>query len=261
MTPFTKSTLVIVPAHNEEDCVAGVVQRLQMRGFSAIRVVDNVSTDATARIARTAGAELISMTDRGYGLACWAGGQNLPPGIEWLLYCNADASDDFEAYQKFAELASDHDVILGARTHPEDRGHMSTPQRFGNWLAPFLIRLLWGHEFTNLGPQRAIRVAAYHKLNMQDRGFGWTIEMQIRAIEENLRMIEIPVRTYPRPAGKSKISGNLHGSLSAGAIILTTLARLRLGPLASGRQPLILPDEVGKLSDAGRRPAVPGGKS
>ncbi len=265
------STLVIIPAHNEEECIADVVRRLKDRGFSHIRVVDNGSTDATARHARAAGAEVISLPGRGYGLACWAGGEGLPPGIEWLLYCNADASDDFEAYEEFAKLAPDHDLILGARTHAEDRRHMSTPQRFGNWLAPFLIRRLWGHDFADLGPQRAIRVEAYQKLNMRDRGFGWTIEMQIRALEENLRIIEIPVRTYPRPAGKSKISGNLRGSVMAGSIILATLARLRLGQKKSGLAgdpgtagvppaPLKSPDEGGNSFDAGQRPAVPGGK-
>jgi len=257
---FADSTLVIIPAYNEEECIADVVQRLRKSGFLHIRVVDNGSTDATARLAREAGADVISLPGRGYGLACWAGSQNPPPGIEWLLYCNADASDDFKAYGEFARLAPEHDLILGARTHPEDRRHMSVPQRLGNWLAPFLIRLFWGHGFFDLGPQRAIRVKACQNLNMQDRGFGWTIEMQIRAIEENLRIIEIPVRTFPRPAGKSKISGNLRGSVMAGIIILTTIARLRLGPPSSRRHPTI-PDKVGKLSDVGRMPAVPGQES
>ncbi|MEX1117676.1 MAG: glycosyltransferase family 2 protein [Terrimicrobiaceae bacterium] len=224
---FAEKTLVIVPAHNEEECVGDVVRRLQERGFLRIRVVDNGSTDATARIAATAGAEVLSIAERGYGLACWEGALELPEGIAWLLYCNADASDDFDAYEHFAKLASDHDLILGARNHPEDRRHLSAPQRFGNWLAPFLIRRLWGHSFSDLGPQRAIRVDAYRKLNLQDRGFGWTIEMQIRAIEENLRVIEIPVRNFPRPAGQSKISGNLYGSVMAGLIILRTLAHLK----------------------------------
>ncbi len=228
MNEFFTSALVIIPAHNEEECVAGTIKRLRGAGFNRIRVVDNGSTDGTAFAAHEAGAEVISLQGRGYGLACWAGGRNLPPGIEWLLYCNADASDDFEAYKEFARLAPDHDFVLGARTHPQDRMHMSAPQRFGNRLAPFLIRLLWGHSFCDLGPQRAIRVEAYQRLYMQDRGFGWTIEMQIRAIEENLRIIEIPVRNHPRPAGNSKISGNLRGSLSAGLIILQTIGKLAL---------------------------------
>jgi len=105
---------------------------------------------------------------------------------------------------------------------------MTLPQRFGNWLAPFLISLFWGVSFSDLGPQRAIRVSAYQKIDMKDRGFGWTVEMQVRAVQENLRIIEIPVRTFPRRAGVSKISGNLLGSFRAGVIILSTIARLLL---------------------------------
>jgi hypothetical protein len=164
--------------------------------------------------------------EHGYGLACWVGSQNLPADIEWLLYCNADASDDFDAYDEFARLTADYDLILGSRIHPDDRKSMTIPQRFGNWLAPALIRVLWGRRFTDLGPQRAIRADAFRKLEMRDRGFGWTVEMQVRAVEECLRIAEISVRTFPRPAGRSKISGNLRGSLEAGIIILKTIARL-----------------------------------
>lgn len=220
--------MVIIPAHNEEECVGGVVTRLRERGFSRLRVVDNASSDATGQRAAAAGAEVIRDESRGYGLACWLGGRDLPPDVEWLLYCNADASDDLAALDRFAALADQHDLILGCRIRPEDAAVMTLPQRFGNWLAPFLIRLGWGHRFHDLGPQRAIRVNAYERLQMRDRGFGWTVEMQVRAVEEGLRIVEFPVRSYPRPAGKSKISGTLRGTVSAGVIILTTLARLRL---------------------------------
>jgi glycosyltransferase involved in cell wall biosynthesis len=223
---FARRTQVIIPAHNEVECVGDVVTRLRQLGFPYIRVVDNASTDGSGQVARDAGAEVIDHPQRGYGLACWMGGLRVPENIEWLLYCNADASDDFDAYGEFARLAPDHDLILGARTHPEDRRNLSSPQRFGNWLAPFLVRLFWGRRFADLGPQRAIRVSAYERLGLRDRGFGWTVEMQVRAVEEGLRIAEIPVRCFARPAGKSKISGNLRGSLAAGVIILTTIARL-----------------------------------
>lgn len=223
---FADRSLVLIPACNEEECVGGVVRRLRAHGFVHIRVVDNGSTDGTAAAARAAGAEVVQTSGRGYGLACWLGAQDLPEGIEWLLFCNADASDDFEAYDEFAKVAADHDLILGCRTHPEDRRHMTPTQRFGNWLAPVLIGLFWGHRFCDLGPQRAIRVDAFRRLEMRDRGFGWTVEMQVRAVEEGLRIVEIPVRTHPRPAGKSKISGNLKGSLDAGWIILKTITTL-----------------------------------
>lgn len=223
---FASQTLVIIPAHNEEECVAGVVRRIRERGFTHIRVVDNASTDRTATRAADAGAEVLSHPLAGYGLACWLGGRNLPRDVEWLLYCNADASDDLEALDRFAALAPDHDLILGCRTLPEDRRTMTLPQRFGNWLAPFLIRLLWRHRFHDLGPQRAIRCEAYRRINMRDRGFGWTVEMQVRAVEERLRIAEIPVRSFPRSAGKSKISGTLRGTILAGAIILRMIGTL-----------------------------------
>ncbi len=228
---FAARTMVIIPAHNEEECVGNVVRRLRERGFHHIRVVDNGSTDRTFQAAQKAGANAIHHPGTGYGLACWVGSLDLPEVIEWLLFCNADASDDFSAYDRFAELADAHDLILGARTHPNDRRHMSAPQRFGNWLAPALIHLLWGHRFDDLGPQRAIRVSALSKVRMSERGFGWTVEMQVRAVEQGLRIAEIPVRSFPRPAGRSKISGNVRGSLAAGWVILTTIARLRLTPL------------------------------
>jgi glycosyltransferase involved in cell wall biosynthesis len=211
---FAAQTLVVIPAHNEEASVGGVVQRLRARGLSRIRVVDNASDDATAERARQAGAEVIRHPKAGYGLACWMGAQNLPPEVSWILYCNADASDDLDALERFAELAPEHDLILGARTHPADRRAMTLPQRFGNWLAPTLLAIFWGRRFSDLGPQRAIRAQSLEGLKMEDRGFGWTVEMQVRAVEEGLRIVEIPVRS------------NLRGSVAAGVIILRTLGVL-----------------------------------
>lgn len=235
MIPFAERTLVIIPAHNEEECVGGVVRRVRERGFRRVRVVDNASTDRTAERAAAAGAEVLSHPRAGYGLACWIGGLEVPGDIEWLLYINADASDDLEALDRFAELAPRHDLILGSRAGCDSRGQMTFPQRFGNWLAPTLIALVWWHRFHDLGPQRALRVDAYRRLDLRDRGFGWTVEMQVRAIEEELRIAEIPVRTFPRPAGKSKISGTLRGTLAAGAVILRTIGVLAWRRICSGK--------------------------
>jgi glycosyltransferase involved in cell wall biosynthesis len=223
---FAEKALVIIPAHNEEECVGGVVRRLRARGFHRIRVVDNASADRTADEARRAGAEVIFHPRAGYGVACWIGGIDLPGDIEWLLYCNADASDDLDALDRFAELASGHDFVLGSRTVCDARRQMTLLQRCGNWLAPILIYLIWRHRFRDLGPQRAIRVDAYRRLDIQDRGFGWTVEMQVRAVEEGLRIAEIPVRSLPRTAGKSKISGTLRGTFFAGTIIIRTIGEL-----------------------------------
>jgi glycosyltransferase involved in cell wall biosynthesis len=234
---FASRTLVIIPAHNEAACVGDVVTRLRQFGFEHIRVVDNASTDTSGQVAREAGAEVLFHPQRGYGLACWIGGVKVPQNIDWLLYCNADASDDFEAYREFARIAPENDLILGARTYLEDRQNLTAPQRFGNWLAPFLIRLFWGRRFADLGPQRAIRVSAYERLCLRDRGFGWTVEMQVRAVEEGLRIAEIPARCFPRPAGKSKISGNFRGSLFAGVVILQTIGSLAWRRFCSPKSP------------------------
>ena len=172
------------------------------------------------------------------------GGLDLPAGIEWLLYCNADASDDLDALDRFAQLAPGHDLILGSRTDRETRRGMTLPQRFCNWLAPMLIYLIWRHRFRDLGPQRAIRVDAYRRLDMQDRGYGWTVEMQVRAVEEGLRIAEIPVRSFPRTAGSSKISGTFRGTILAGAVILRTIGVLAWRRIRS-RKPADAP--AGKL--------------
>lgn len=223
---FAARTLIVIPAHNEGACVGDTVRRLRGCGFPRIRVVDNGSRDDTAQAAVQAGAEVIRDARVGYGLACWLGGLDLPADVDWILYCNADGSDDLEALNRFAELAPDYDLILGARTDPRDLAMMSLPQRLGNWLAPALIGIFWGQRFADLGPQRAVRVPALTRLAMRDRGFGWTVEMQVRAVEEGLRIVEIPVRSHPRVAGISKISGNLRGTIAAGFIILKTLGVL-----------------------------------
>ena len=243
-TPFAERTLVIIPAHNEEESVGRVVLRLQARGFRGIRVVDNASTDRSGEEARHAGAEVLFHPSAGYGLACWIGGRDVPAGTEWLLYCNADASDDLDALDRFALLAPSHDLILGSRTDCEARREMAPPQRFCNWLVPILIYLIWGHRFRDLGPQRAIRVDAYRRLDLQDRSYGWTVEMQVRAVEEGLRIAEIPVSSFPRIAGSSKISGTIRGTILAGAVILRTIGVLAWRRVRS-RKPCDAP--AGKL--------------
>ena len=226
ISDFATRTLIIIPARNEEECIAGIVFGLRERGFPRIRVVDNASTDHTAERATAAGAEVLSHPRAGYGLACWLGGLDVPQGVEWLLYWSGDASDDLDALDEFARFAPENDLILGCRTCREDRRLMAFPQRFCNWLTPFLIRLIWRYRFRDLGPQRAIRVDAYRRLQIRDRGYGWTLEMQVRAVEERLRIAEFPVRSFPRAAGSPKISGTWRGTILAGAVILRTIGVL-----------------------------------
>jgi len=227
--------LAVIPARNEEGNIAEVVRALLGQGITRVRVVDNGSTDRTAEVARAAGAEVISEARAGYGQACWTGTRELPSEVEWILFCDADGSDDLGEIPAFLESAKSHDFVLGNRmATAEGRAVMSPAQRFGNWLAPALLWLIFGRRFRDLGPMRLIRREAYEAIGMRDRGFGWTVEMQARACELGLKSEEIPVRYFKRRTGVSKVSGNLRGTVMAGTIILSTLGQFFLARFGVG---------------------------
>ena len=221
------NVLVVIPIRNEEATIMAVIQDLHQFGLDRIRVVDNGSCDRSSLVAQEAGAEVLLEPVAGYGRACWRGLQNIPPEIDWILFCDGDGSDDLSCLPKFFSLSDRYDLILGdRRATPAGKAVMTTVQHFGNSLAGFLIDLGWGYRYQDLGPLRLIRKTALNRIAMQDRGFGWTVEMQVRAIEEGLRIYEVPVNYRPRQGGKSKISGTILGSFKAGTIILSTLAKL-----------------------------------
>ena len=221
------NVIVIIPARNEEMTLAGVIKDLQSYGLNRIRVVDNGSSDRTAEIAVSAGAEVLFEPTPGYGQACWCGLQDIPEDIEWILFCDGDGSDDLDCLPEFISLRDSYDLILGdRRATPKGKAVMTPVQHFGNALSARLINWGWGFEYHDLGPLRLIRRADLERISMQDRGFGWTVEMQVRAVEEKLRIVEIPVNYRPRQGGKSKISGTIVGSFQAGTIILSTLGKL-----------------------------------
>lgn len=221
--------LVIIPVWNEEATIAQVIQTLQSFGLKQIRVVDNGSRDRSTEIAKAAGAEVLCETIPGYGRACWRGLQELPSHIRWVLFCDGDGSDDLSQLPMFCDRRQNYDLILGDRYATAAGKNVMTPaQKFGNKLATFLIRLGWGATYRDLGPLRLVRRRALDEIQMRDRGFGWTVEMQVRAVECNHRFCELPVGYYPRQGGKSKISGTISGSLKAGSVILATLGRLYL---------------------------------
>ncbi|NET31983.1 MAG: glycosyltransferase family 2 protein [Cyanothece sp. SIO1E1] len=232
-------TLVIIPVRNEAVTIANVIRSLQSYGLNNIRVVDNGSTDQSATAAKSVGADVIFDPVPGYGHACWVGLQQLPPQIEWILFCDGDGSDDLSQLPQFFTRQDSFDLILGNRRATRAGRMAMTPvQNFGNWLSTFLMGLGWGLWYQDLGPLRLIRRSALGQIQMQDRGFGWTVEMQVRAIECGLRICELPVGYRPRQGGQSKISGTLSGSFKAGSIILSTLGRLywrRLGQSKSRR--------------------------
>ncbi len=221
--------LVVIPAYNEERTVADVVRRLRGQGLVNIRVVDNASDDGTAEEAVRASAEVVAEPRRGYGSACRTGYKSVPSSIEWILFCDADGSDDIDNLTDLFNCAPDADFILGnRRSGLEGRRVMTPAQNHGNGLAVFLIRLGWGFRYADLGPLRLIRRESLEALNMRDRNYGWTVEMQIRAVECGLRIREIPVGYFPRRGGRSKISGTLSGTVKAGTKILWIVFQLYL---------------------------------
>jgi len=222
-------TLVIIPVLNEEKNIVGVIKSLQSYGLSRIRVVDNGSQDRSRAVAKDAGAEVLDEPVPGYGQACWQGLQNIPQEVNWILFCDGDGSDDLSCLPEFFSLRDRYDLILGDRRATASGKAVMTPvQNFGNGLAGSLIYWGWGHKYDDLGPLRLIRRSAIEQIAMKDRGFGWTVEMQVRAVEEGLKICEIPVSYRPRQGGRSKISGTISGSFQAGTIILGTLGKLYL---------------------------------
>jgi hypothetical protein len=196
-----------------------------------IIVVDNGSTDATASIALQAGARVIAEPVAGYGRACLKGLAALSPTVDTVVFMDADYSDYPEDLPKLlAPIAQGQaDLVIGSRIAQAQHGSLTVQQRFGNRLACALMRRLFDVRYTDLGPFRAIRREVLEQLHMQNSTFGWTVEMQAKAARCRLRIEEVPVRYRPR-IGRSKISGTLTGTVQAGIVILTTIARVAFTP-------------------------------
>ncbi len=221
-----KSVVLIIPARNEAPALSSVLTRIPPF-IDKVIVVDNGSTDATPRIARAHGALVVAEPCAGYGRACLAALTMLrenPPDI--VAFADADGSDDFSALDELlAPLANDStDLMLGSRD-PVDREAFSWQQRIGNRMITRLIALIWRHSYADLGPMRAITWPALQCLNMNDKNYGWTVEMQIRALTRGLRVRELPVPYRKRIAGQSKVSRSLSGSLKAGLKMLWVVLR------------------------------------
>ncbi len=218
-----------MPALNEEQAIAQVFDALPPGLFARVLVVDNGSTDATAAVARARGTQVVSEPHRGYGRACLAGLAALGRDADIVVFMDADGSDVPAEVESLLEpLHRDQaDLVLGSRALGRaERGSLTWPQRWGNWLSVALIRLLFGHRYTDLGPFRAIRRKSLEALAMQDTNFGWTVEMQVKALLRGLRVCEVPV-SYRRRIGQSKISGTVSGVVLAGSKIIWTILKLR----------------------------------
>ncbi|MCA9243367.1 MAG: glycosyltransferase family 2 protein [Phycisphaerales bacterium] len=226
------SVSVIIPALNEEAALARLLPVLRPFDLGQVIVGDNGSTDATAQVARDAGAVVITEPRRGYGAACAAAMTALGPDCRVVAFLDGDMSDDPALLPAIVGpiLGDRADLVIGCRDAAgRERGSMTAPQRFGNWLATRLMWLRWGYRYRDLGPFRAISRDALDRMGMRDRAYGWTVEMQARALQMGLRIEQISV-PYRRRVGRSKISGTVRGVVLAGWYILTTLGRLAILP-------------------------------
>lgn len=219
---------VIIPAHNEAESIALVINEIPAGLVQEIIVVDNASTDTTAARAAAAGATVLFEPTPGYGRACLRGiayALAQMPRPDLLVFLDGDHSDfPAEMPALLAPLlAQTADLVIGSRVlGRRERGALLPQQRFGNWLAAWLLRYRFGTTTTDLGPFRAICTPALVALNMADTTYGWTVEMQVKAARQGLRVVEVPVR-YRRRIGTSKISGTVRGTLGAGYKILATI--------------------------------------
>lgn len=215
---------VIIPAYNEADSIAKVIAEIP-NIVDEVIVVSNNSTDDTEKNASAAGATVLQEKRKGYGYACLKGldyiaRQAQKPEI--IVFLDGDYSDyPSELTNIIAPIQQKNiDMVIGARVKKwREDGSMTLPQIFGNWLATTLMRLFFGAKFTDLGPFRAIKYEKLLQLNMQDKTYGWTVEMQLKAIKQDFTYVEVPVH-YKNRIGVSKVSGTLKGAIFAGVKIL-----------------------------------------
>ncbi len=229
------SVAVIIPALNEEASIGKVIEAVPS-WVDEIVVADNGSVDDTVSVAEERGARVVHAEQRGYGSACLEGIAALnSPDI--AVFIDGDLSDYPEEMKLLVDpiASGEAEMVIGSRVLGErERGALTPQARFGNWLSCKLMRLFWGARHTDLGPFRAIRYDCLVGLNMRDKGYGWTVEMQIKAAAQRLRVVEVPV-SYRKRIGKSKISGTVRGVIGAGTKILSTIFLAALFPSFSGR--------------------------
>lgn len=221
MPPVIK---VIIPAFNEAESISHVISEIP-DSVEEVIVVSNNSTDDTDINAENAGATVLSESRKGYGYACLKGmdyisRQNQKPDI--IVFLDGDYSDYPEELHKIVQpiIEEDKDFVVGARVSKwREKGSMTFSQRFGNKLATTLMRLFFKSRFTDLGPFRAIKYEKLLQLNMEDKTYGWTVEMQLKALRQNLSYAEVHVH-YKNRIGESKVSGTIKGAIFAGIKIL-----------------------------------------
>jgi glycosyltransferase involved in cell wall biosynthesis len=220
--------IVIIPAHNEEAAIGKVIAEIPKNWVREVVVANNHSTDQTALRAQEAGATVVYEPVAGYGRAClrameYVESLDVAPDI--IVFLDGDHSDYPEELPKLVQpiIEQDYDMVIGSRALGQrERGSMTLPQIFGNWLATFLLRILYEVHYTDLGPFRAIKWQQLLALNMQDKTYGWTVEMQLKAAKQRFKSTEVAVK-YRKRIGFSKISGTVKGVVLAGYKIITTI--------------------------------------
>ncbi len=221
---------VVIPAYNEEEAVPLVLGDIPKERVRNIYVVDNNSTDQTAQKAHVAGAIVLSESQQGYGSACLRGlaeikSKDLKPDV--VVFLDADYSDHPEEMEILLQPIEEGraELVIGSRALGErEKGAMLPQQVFGNWLATTLMRWMYGSRFTDLGPFRAITWRALEQIQMADRDFGWTVEMQVKVLKNKISYTEVPV-SYRKRKGVSKITGTIKGTILAGYKIIFTILR------------------------------------
>ncbi|MEZ5852478.1 MAG: glycosyltransferase family 2 protein [Hyphomicrobiaceae bacterium] len=222
------SIAVVIPALNEERAIGRVLADIP-GWVDLVVVADNGSTDRTAAIAASGGAVVVRQPEPGYGAACLAGIARAGT-VDIVVFLDGDYSDYPQDMDDIVApiLAGEAEMVIGSRVLGErEAGSLMPQQRFGNWLATRLIRLIWRVGYTDLGPFRAIRADSLARLGMADRTYGWTVEMQIKGAIAGLAVREVPVR-YRRRIGTSKVSGTVKGTILAGWKILSLIGRYAL---------------------------------
>lgn len=221
----------IIPAYNEVGNVPFVLSDLKKTAVRNVFLVDNNSTDGTGDAAREHGAVVVKEPRQGYGAACLRGIAELnaqPEPADVVVFLDADCSDDIESLPSLvAPILEDRaDMVIGSRAlGKREKGAMTPQQRFGNWLATRMIWVMYRERFTDLGPFRAIRRSSLNTLGMEDQTYGWTVEMQVKAIRKQLRCTEIAVDYHKRRTGKSKVAGTFKGTIFAGYKIIATILK------------------------------------